>query len=99
MKLKLSNAERMLIRDLVGLDSRDRCPVVLVDDPCSPNLIGETGHYIDSTGTWIYTAEEMYRAGKRRRTYIASTRAIEVGNSWLAGYRVGCDEYVKREHR
>ena len=99
MAMKLSHEERRRTRELVGLDPLDSCPVVIVDGPRSPRLVGMEGHYVDHAGEWIHTAEEMQRAGPRGRRYVVATRRIEVGQSWLLGYRAGGAEYVKRSPR
>ena len=97
--MKLHAAERRLARDIVGLDLLDCCPVVLVDGPRSPRLVGFEGHYIDSVGVRIMTVEGMQRAGPRGRRYVVATRAVEVGTAWLFGYRSGWGQYGEGAHR
>ena len=97
--MKLTHEERRRARELVGLDPLDSCPVVIVDGPQQPRLVGEAGHYINDAGAWLCTVEEMQRAGPSGRRYIVATRRIEVGQSWLLGYRAGGAEYVKRSPR
>ncbi len=87
--MKLSDSERRLARELIGLSPLDFCPVVLVAGYSVPRLVGEVGHYIDITGTWIYTPMEMKRAGTRGRHFVPATRAIEVSVAWLAKIRRG----------
>ena len=93
--MKLTHSERRRARELIGLDPLDSCPVVLVDGPQQPRLVGEEGHYIDDGGEWLCTVEEMQRAGPSGRRYVVATRAIEVGNSWMLAYRRSVTSYNK----
>ncbi len=87
--MKLSDSERRLARELIGLSPLDFCPVVLVAGYGTPQLVGEAGHYIDTVGRWLCTPQEMHRAGVRGRHYVTATRAIEVSAGWLSKIRKG----------
>ena len=41
--MKLTHEERRRARELIGLDPLDCCPVVIVDGPRSPRLVGMEG--------------------------------------------------------
>ena len=97
--MKLTHEERRRARELVGLDPLDSCPVVIVDGPQQPRLVGEAGHYINDAGEWIHTALGMERAGPSGRRYIVASRRIEVGHCWMLAYRRSVTIYNKGVHR
>ena len=97
--MKLTHSERRRARELVGLDPMDCCPVVIVDGPQQPRLVGFEGHYIDSVGVRIMTVEGMQRAGPSGRQYVVASRHIEVGHCWMLAYRRSVTIYNKEINR
>lgn len=71
---------KTLIRDELGLNRYNRCPIELVKGDCAPHFEGKRGHWTTPSGKTIVHYPNAY---KYTKVYHRSTRKIVVGEQWV----------------